>query len=76
MTREKAIQIIDSLFPADADYDKTREIGERLLAQAKMEVEGWKNEPTPVLLRYAELCEAEENRQSQHALRDPFPQRR
>ena len=61
MEREKAIQIIESLFPADADYDLTRQIGERLLAQAKMEVQGWKNEPTPVLVRYAELCESEES---------------
>ena len=64
MEREQAIQMIEGLFPADSQYIKTSEIGERLLAQAKMEVVGWRNEPTDVLIRYAELCMAEENRQA------------
>ena len=62
MEREKAIQEIEGLFPADSNYEKTNEIGERLLAQAKKELKGWRDEPTPILVRYAELCIAEETR--------------
>ena len=63
MDREQAIQEIEGLFPTDSQYDKTNEVGERLLAQAKREVVGWRNEPTEILIRYAELCISEENRQ-------------
>lgn len=66
MDREQAIQQIEGLFPTDSQYTETNKIGERLLAQAKREVEGWRCEPTPVLIRYAELCMAEERRQDRH----------
>jgi len=64
MNREEAIAEIEGLFPTDSQYEETTKVGERLLAQAKREVEGWRNETTPVLLRYAALCIAEENRQA------------
>lgn len=60
MTREEAIQLIEGLFPADSQYEKTNEVGEKLLAQAKREINGWRTEPTEVLIRYAELCIAKE----------------
>ena len=66
MDREQAIAIIEGLFPTDSQYVETTKIGERLLAQAKREIEGWRNETTPVLIRYAELCQAEEKRQDRH----------
>jgi len=64
MNREQAIQQIAELFPTDSQYEDTNKIGERLLAQAKKEVEGWRSESTSVLIRYAELCIAEERRQA------------
>jgi len=66
MDREQAIANIEGLFPVDSQYEKTNEVGERLLAQAKREVCGWRTEPTEVLIRYAELCIAEERRQDRH----------
>jgi len=66
MTREEAISLIEGLFPTDSQYEGTNKIGERLLAQAKSEVIGWRTEPTEVLIRYAELCQQEEVRQDRH----------
>jgi len=63
MDRCKAIQIINAFYPADSQYPKTKEIGEKFLAQAKREcdiVYNWRDEPTNVLVRYAELCEERE----------------
>ena len=60
MTRDQAIRTIESLYPADSEYPDTAEVGERLLAQAKREVEGWRTEPDAVLVRYAELCKRAE----------------
>ena len=54
--REYAIEVIESLFPADSQFIDTAEIGRKLLEQAKSEVSGWRTEPTEVLIRYAELC--------------------
>ncbi len=65
MNREQAIANIEGLYPADSQYIQTAEIGKKLLEQAKMEVQGWRNEPTEVLIRYAQLCmslEAQETR--------------
>ena len=56
MNREKAIQVIESLYPADAPYPDTAAIGQELLEQAKMEVTGWRTEPDEVLIRNAQLC--------------------
>jgi len=67
---EQAIADIEALFPADSQYHGSREVGERLLAQAKMEVEGWRSESPAVLMRYAELCRQEENKVTQEFLRE------
>ena len=75
MDREQAIQQIEGLFPTDSQYEDTNKVGERLLAQAKKEVEGWRSESTPVLVRYAELCIVEENRQARECDRHFFANR-
>ncbi len=59
---DQAIADIAALFPTDSQFEGTNKVGERLLAQAKREVEGWRSESRSVLLRYAELCRHEENR--------------
>jgi len=65
MTRQEAINHIDNLFPIDSDYPKTNAIGERLLKQAKLETQNWRDIlPDATLIRYAELCIDEHNRQS------------
>ncbi len=56
MKREDAIVLIEKLYPADAQCKDTATLGKQLLTQAKREVESWRTEPTPVLVRYAELC--------------------
>ena len=66
MDRQQAIDQIEGLFPADSPYNP--EFGQKLLDQAKREVNGWRNEPTEVLIRYAALCIAEENRQTRELL--------
>lgn len=62
MTRNEAIKTIETLYPADSQYGDTAEFGRQLLAQAKREVNGWRTEPTEVLIRYAHLCINEERR--------------
>ena len=62
MDRNYAINVIEDMFPVDSDYPKTAEIGEKLLKQAKLEVIGWRTEPTAVLIKYAQLCIDEDNR--------------
>ena len=69
MTREEAISIINGLYPADAPYEDTAKLGEQLLERAKREVPGgftWRDEPTAVLIRYAELCELKERDQARN----------
>lgn len=62
MDRGHAIKFIESLYPADSQYKTTAAIGQQLLEQAKRDVSGWRSEPTPVLVRYAQLCIQEGNR--------------
>lgn len=69
MNRKEAIAIIESLFPPDSQWEKTNEIGKRLLQQAKDETENWRNLPDAVLFRYADLCEQEESRQDRESRR-------
>jgi hypothetical protein len=64
MDRNEAINTIEALYPADSDYPDSRETGKMLLEQAESEVNGWRTKPTEVLIRYAELCMAEDNRQT------------
>jgi hypothetical protein len=72
MTRNEAIRAIDSLYPADAVHPVTAKIGRELLEQAKREVNGWRNEPDDVLIRYAELCIEEERRPARDRNRNPI----
>ena len=57
MQRKKAIEIIEALYPADSQFHDTATIGMELLAQAKHEINDWRNLPESVLVRYAELCQ-------------------
>lgn len=56
MDRTEAIKHIEMLYPPDSQYQATAAIGNRLLEQAKREVESWRTLPTEVLVRFAELC--------------------
>ena len=61
--REAAIQTISDYYPTDSQYPETGAIGKKLLAQAKREKQSiltWRDEPTSVLIRYAELCRQRE----------------
>ncbi len=69
MDRQQAIDIISGLYPVDSDHPDTRSIGRQLLQQAKEETDGWRNESVGVLIRYAELCQEMENRQTRELLR-------
>lgn len=61
MNRDEAIQTIEGLYPADSEYDDTAAIGEVLLRQARFgRAHDWRNEPTDILVRYAELCISKE----------------
>lgn len=60
MDRKEAIKTIECLYPADAPFENTRKVGQRLLDQAKRETEDWRNLPDATLIRYAQLCEKEE----------------
>jgi len=68
MNKEQAIANIEGLYPADSQYEQSREIGKKLLEQAKMEIQGWRSEPTEVLIRYAELCMEKETRDTMREL--------
>lgn len=68
MTREEAIDIIEMLYPADADYENTAQKERELLERAKREVTGWRTEPTEILIRYTQLCMEEEDRQDKKML--------
>ena len=72
MTREEAINFIEGLFPADAQYEGTREIGIALLEEAKRNVSNWRTLPDEVLFEYARLCEAEEADQERRSRRVKF----
>jgi hypothetical protein len=48
-SREELIRIIERLYPADAEYEDTAEIGRRLLARARGKCADWREEPSEVL---------------------------
>jgi hypothetical protein len=56
LTREKAIQEIEQLYPPDADNPGTAAIGLELLAEAKRRCASWKNEPDCVIFELHVLC--------------------
>lgn len=61
---ERAIAIIEQLYPEDSIYGSCAKIGRKLLQQAKQEtgfvVQNWRQLPFRTLKRYAELCIAAE----------------
>ena len=65
--RQRAINTIEALYPPDSPYDPT--IGRELLEQARRECNDLRNEPTPILVRYAQLCQEMERRQNREAER-------
>lgn len=75
MTREEAIVMINGLYPVDTEYEATRIIAEKLLAQAKRETEDWRNLPDLTLFRYAELCEDFERRTEREIYKNLHAQR-
>lgn len=58
--RESYIRIIESLYPADADNADIRSKGASLILEALWT--RWRDLPTGVLRAYAELCMAEDGR--------------
>lgn len=56
MDRDRAVEIIEALFPADSQWPDTAKIGRELLEQAKRDCNNWRAESTNVLIRYAQLC--------------------
>ena len=52
----KAIQIIESLYPPDSQYDDTAEIGCNFMVIAILNAGSWRELPEPVLQKMAELC--------------------
>ena len=56
MTREELVGIIEMYYPADSRYQRTRQIGQKLLEEAKKIKNDWRNEDLGVLKEYARLC--------------------
>ena len=55
MNKKQAMDCISGLYPPDTEK------GQELLRQAKAEMESWRDLPENILIRYAELCQREEN---------------
>jgi hypothetical protein len=66
MNRKQAIDTIDALYPPET------ETGEKLLQQAKNDCNSWKNLSDEILLRYADLCQQEEDRQTRKMMASPL----
>lgn len=61
MDRQQVINEIEQLYPADDN--RTADIGQRLLEQARKDVGfGWRDSADIVLYRYLELCRQEDDR--------------
>lgn len=74
MTKDEAIKIIDALYPIDSEFEETNVVGEELLAEAKFRVGqliDWRDEPTKVLVKYAQLCQQYDQLTCQK-VREPF----
>lgn len=66
MDRDEAINTIEALYPTDCEFANTNEVGRNLLAEAQRLVRKtptWRDEPTEVLIKYAELCREYEGQQ-------------
>ena len=75
MSADEAIQTIASLYPPDSQYGDTAAKGRELLKQAKDNThysDDWRDLPKPVLVEFARLCEAEENRQYREHMKRSF----
>lgn len=59
MTKDQIIQGIENLYPIDSDFQKTNEIGEKLLMQA-IKYSDWRSLPIDILREYLTLCEYQE----------------
>lgn len=70
MPRDEAIRKIETLFPADSPHHSVRLVGHELLDRARREATDWREEPTAVLQRYAELCEEQELALARRAIRN------
>ena len=62
LTREKAIQEIEQLYPPDSDFSDTAAVGQELLAEAKRRCASWKNEPDAVIFELLNLCRDRERK--------------
>lgn len=61
MERRNMIMDIEALYPADTDYVKTAEIGQRLLQEAMNNMRfTWRDMPDHVLEEYRRLCVMQE----------------
>jgi hypothetical protein len=58
--RNRLIAQIEPLYPPDCEYPDTCAIGRQLLVQAQEEAKNWRDEPLPILRRFAQLCIEEE----------------
>lgn len=71
--KDKYIDTIRGLYPADSRYPDTAEIGRRLLLEAMEKTAfNWRDLPEDVLRIYAELCEQEDAKSIRSALRRAF----
>ena len=69
MNRKEAINIIEQSYPADSQLITIAITGQRLLTQARHEAMDWRDQPEPVLQRYAELCREEARRRNREQSR-------
>ena len=70
LTREKAIQEIEQLYPPDSAFPLTAAIGQELLAEAKRQCASWKNEPDAVIFELLNLCRDKERNARLNLCRD------
>lgn len=71
MIRDEAVSTIEALYPTDSEYPDTNKVGANLLAEAQQlvaKVRTWRDEPTEVLVKYAELCRGYDHKQYQKHL--------
>lgn len=63
MKKAEAISVIECLYPPDAEYQATREIGQALLLEALRDFD-WRTLPEELLSRWAELQAQHERAES------------
>ena len=65
--RWKSIQVIAQLFPADSQFEESRQIGLELFLSAL--AKEWRDAPDSVLHHYAALCREQEKAMKEHGKR-------